>query len=100
MQEKNYAYLNEKHIQRMFKAFKDYIDMPHFAAVVTNEELLGNNASMNVHHYVKRHSATNSVAFSQRLADLRSSSEALDDSMNHLFLNRYHECSQEGRTRS
>ena len=85
VQEKNNAHLNEDHIQRMFRAFRDYIDIPHFAAIVTNEKLLENNASMNVHHYVKRQKDSDSVAFSQRLADWRLSSESLKDSMNQLF---------------
>ena len=65
VQDTNNAYLNEDYIQRMFRAFEDYVDIPHFAAVVTNKELLENKASMNVHHYVKRQNTANSIAFSR-----------------------------------
>jgi len=85
VQDTNNAYLNEDHIQRMFRAFEDYVDIPHFAAVVTNEVLLENKASMNVHHYVKRQNTADSVAFSQRLDDWRSSSKSLKTSMETLF---------------
>lgn len=85
VQEKNYAYLNEDHIQRMFKAFKDYVDIPHFVAVVGNDVLLENNASMNVHHYVKRLTEGDTASFDQCLSDWKSSSEALQTSMENLF---------------
>ena len=40
VQEKSHAHLNEEHIQKMFKAFRDYVDVAHFSAVVENEALL------------------------------------------------------------
>lgn len=85
VQEKNHAYLTEDHIQRMFQAFRDYTDIPHFAAVVENEAVLANNANMSVHHYVKRQTGTDASDFQQCLTDWKTLSDSLGDSMKSLF---------------
>ena len=46
--------LEEKHIDKIFKAYKDYKDIPGFAKVVKNEQILENGATLNISQYVSR----------------------------------------------
>lgn len=85
MQEKNHAHLTEVHIQRIFIAFRDYTDIPHFSAVVENGAILANNANMSVHHYVKRQTAGVGSDFQQCLTNWQTSSKALNASMESLL---------------
>jgi type I restriction enzyme M protein len=85
VQDKNNAYLNEDHIQKMFQAFRDYTDISHFAKVIDNATILSNNGNMSVHHYVKRETSEVGADFGQCLDDWRASSTALKKSMDNLF---------------
>ena len=46
--------LEEKHIDKIFKAYKEYKDIPGFAKVVSNEQILENGATLNISQYVSR----------------------------------------------
>ena len=52
--DKTISMLEEKHIDKIFKAYKDYKDIPGFAKVVSNEQILENGAALNISQYVSR----------------------------------------------
>ena len=52
--DKTISMLEEKHIDKIFKAYKEYKDIPGFAKVVTNEKILENGATLNISQYVSR----------------------------------------------
>ena len=52
--DKTISMLEEKHIDKIFKAYKEYKDIPGFAKVVTNEQILENGATLNISQYVSR----------------------------------------------
>ena len=52
--ERSEAFLKEKHIERIKKAYLDYIEEEAFSKVVSNEEILNENkGNLSVHLYVK-----------------------------------------------
>lgn len=52
--DKTISMLEEKHIDKIFKAYKEYKDIPGFAKVVDNKDILGNGATLNISQYVSR----------------------------------------------
>lgn len=52
--DKTISMLEEKHIDKIFKAYKEYKDIPGFAKVVKNEQILENGATLNISQYVSR----------------------------------------------
>ena len=46
--------LEEKHIDKIFKAYKEYKDLPGSAKVVSIEQILENGATLNISQYVSR----------------------------------------------
>lgn len=51
---KTISMLEEKHIQKIFTAYKKYEDVEGFAKVVSNEDILANNATLNISQYVSK----------------------------------------------
>ena len=52
--DKTISMLEEKHIDKIFKAYKEYKDITGFAKVVDNEQILENGATLNISQYVSR----------------------------------------------
>ena len=52
--DKTISMLEEKHIDKIFKAYKEYKDIPGFAKVVSNEQILKNGSTLNISQYVSR----------------------------------------------
>ena len=52
--DKTISMLEERHIDKIFKAYKEYKDIPGFAKVVDNEKILENGATLNISQYVSR----------------------------------------------
>lgn len=52
--DKTISMLEERHIDKIFKAYKEYKDIPGFAKVMTNEQILENGATLNISQYVSR----------------------------------------------
>lgn len=52
--DKTISMLEEKHIDKIFKAYKEYKDIPGFAKVVDNKDILENGATLNISQYVSR----------------------------------------------
>ena len=59
--DKTISMLEEKHIDKIFKAYKEYKDIPGFAKVVKNEQILENDATLNISQYVSRLEVTDDV---------------------------------------
>jgi len=82
---KGLAYLNEGHIEKLYKAFKDFKDVPNFAKVVTIEDILALDGNMNINFYVKPDKVDTGISFADVLNNWTSSSEQLKSSMKELF---------------
>jgi type I restriction enzyme M protein len=52
--DKTISMLEERHIDKIYKAYKAYKDIPGFAKVVSNEQILENGATLNISQYVSR----------------------------------------------
>ncbi len=52
--EKTISTLESDHIEKIFKAYKDYRNIEGFAKVVSNEDILNNGATLNISQYVSR----------------------------------------------
>ena len=46
------SHLEEKHIQKIYEAYKGFKDIDRFARVLTNKDILDNNANLNIALYV------------------------------------------------
>lgn len=85
-QDKNIAYLDESHIEKIYKAYKDHADKDGFCKVVPVDEILEKNASLNMALYVSNVDKNQSkVSLSEALENWNSSSEQLTRSMDELF---------------
>ena len=80
------SYLDEKHIQKIYEAFKSFKDIEGFAKVLNNEDLLKNNANLNIALYI---SDNGSGKESENLSDVVGKwveeSEKLNKSAKALF---------------
>lgn len=52
--DKAISMLEERHIEKIFKAYKDYQDIEGLAKVVSNQQILENNTTLNISQYVSR----------------------------------------------
>lgn len=85
-QEKNIAFLEQKHIDKIFKAYQDFKDIDDFAKIVSNEELLNNKGSLNIAQYLSNVDTSNPVlTVNEALSNWEEQSKTLDKSMNELF---------------
>jgi type I restriction enzyme M protein len=82
---KGLAYLTEDHINKMYKAYKDFVDIPHYAKVATIEEMLDFNGNMNINFYVKKNNSNNVISFPEAMKRWKENSELLNESMKNLF---------------
>ena len=82
---KGLAHLTEDHINKMYQAYKDFVDIPHFAKVATTEEILGFDGNMNINFYVKSDNSDNTIPFSNAIKKWEDNSKLLKESMNDLF---------------
>lgn len=85
--EKNIAYLLDHHIAKIYQAYRDYVDMEGFARIVTNEDILKNDASLLVTNYVKssRIIESSNTSLDEALLQWERSSRELKESMNTFF---------------
>jgi type I restriction enzyme M protein len=85
-QEKNIAFLEDKHIDKIYKAYLDFKNQEGFCKVVSNEEVLGNKGSLNIPQYVSNvDSSIENLSIADSLQNWNESSIALKKSMNELF---------------
>ena len=85
-QEKNIAFLEDKHIEKIYKTYLDFKDQEGFCKVISNEEVLGNKGSLNIAQYVSNvdNNITN-LSITDALGNWNKSSDTLKKSMNELF---------------
>ncbi|GHT07074.1 DNA methyltransferase [Bacteroidia bacterium] len=86
-QEKTTSRLEENHIQKIFKAYRGYKNIPGFARVVSAKEILQNNATLSIPLYVSRNQEKQESAASLQevITAWEESSEALQQSLEELF---------------
>ncbi|WP_430934017.1 type I restriction-modification system subunit M [Saccharicrinis sp. 156] len=85
-QEKNIAFLEEKHINKIFNIYKCFEDETDFCKVVPVDEILGNKGSLNIAQYVSNvNGNTHRITLEEAITDWETESEKLKMSMNHLF---------------
>ncbi|MCL8009333.1 type I restriction-modification system subunit M [Gelidibacter japonicus] len=82
---KGLAYLTEEHINKMYNAYKEFRDVPHYAKVATIEEILEFDGNMNINFYVKNGDSDNVISFPIAFNNWKVDSEKLNESMNNLF---------------
>ncbi|HRG07306.1 MAG TPA: N-6 DNA methylase [Cyclobacteriaceae bacterium] len=87
-QEKSIAFLDEKHISRIFKAYKKYKDEEGFARLVSTREVIEqNNGKLAINLYIRKEESGNTSQndFSESYMNWTESSEKLKESMKNLF---------------
>ncbi|MCB0524124.1 MAG: SAM-dependent DNA methyltransferase [Lewinellaceae bacterium] len=85
-QEKNIAYLEQFHIDKIHGAYEANKDIPVFCKVVDIDEILNNQASLNLPLYVSNvDSSTDKITLKEAIAAWEGSSVDLKKSMNDLF---------------
>ncbi len=84
-QDKNIAFLEEHHIQKIFSAYKNYQNDDDFCKVVSKEDVLEKGGSLNLPVYVSNVGIKDEILFEDALKDWETSSEELNNSMTELF---------------
>jgi type I restriction enzyme M protein len=85
-QEKNIAYLEQKHIEKIFNTYKAFADVEGFCKVVPIDEILSNKGSLNIAQYVSNVDLDQvKMSLEDAIANWESESETLKMSMNQLF---------------
>ena len=85
-QEKNIAYLDKSHIERIYKSYLNFKDEDGFAKVVTLEKILENKASLNIAQFVSNvDQKENVLSIDETLKEWNETSVRLSASMNELF---------------
>ncbi|MFZ1853119.1 MAG: class I SAM-dependent DNA methyltransferase [Nitrosomonas sp.] len=83
--DKGQAYLTNLHINKLFQAFVDFTDIPHYAKVATTEEILALNGNMNINFYVKKDNSGNNISLGEVFSNWQKASNELKKSMQTLF---------------
>ncbi len=84
-QDKNIAFLENHHIEKIFNGYKDFIDIDDFARLVDIEDILNNDGSLNIAQYVSNVEKTECMSLEEALVNWEESKNELKDSMNQLF---------------
>jgi len=82
---KGQAYLTEKHINRLYRAFRDFTDIPYYSAVASIEKIMELDGNMNINFYVEKENSGNNVSFSEALSNWEKSGRELKESMQNLL---------------
>lgn len=86
-QEKTMSFLDETHIEKIFRAYKAFSDIENFALVAENNDVLKNNGNMAINLYVRTKSftQTNNSDFGEHYYNWEKSGNELKAAMNNLF---------------
>jgi len=85
-QEKNIAFLEKQHINKIFHAYKEFKNIDDFSKIVSNEELLKNKGSLNIAQYLSNVDTNNPVlSIDEAFSNWTSQSKTLEKSLNGLF---------------
>ena len=86
-QEKNFALLEERHIKKIFEAYKKFETEEGFCRVVEMDEILEKKASLNVPLYVSNvESNGEKINIEDALRNWEEAGKSLKESMNELFM--------------
>lgn len=83
--DKGQGYLTNEHINKLYQAFVDFTDIPHYAKVATTQEILALNGNMNINFYVKKDNSGNNISFSEVFNNWQKAGNELRKSMQTLF---------------
>lgn len=86
-QEKTIGFLEEKHIDKIFSAFKKFESQKDFAALVSIEDVLANKGNMNISLYVQpeKEGGNEVLSFERAFENWDESGNKLKSSMEELF---------------
>jgi len=85
-QDKNIGFLEQKHLDKIYKTYKDFKDEEGFCKVLTIEEIIGNRGSLNIAQYVSNvDTSIEQVSLEDALETWNTTSGNLKKSMNELF---------------
>lgn len=85
-QEKNIAFLETNHIDKIYNNYKDFKEIEGFSKLVSVEEILGNKGSLNIAQYVSNVAVNGeSLSVYEALTNWNKQSNELKESMNELF---------------
>ena len=82
---KGLAYLTDEHIKKLHTAFKEFKDIPHYAKVVTIDDILAFDGNMNINFYVKLDKEQDEITFEDAFDNWLESGKVLKKSMHNLF---------------
>ena len=82
---KGLAYLTNEHIKKLYQAYADFTDIPHYSKVATNEDILALDGNMNINFYVKQDNSDGEICFATALKDWKQASQNLKESMSKLL---------------
>ena len=85
-QEKNIAYLDKQHIDKIYQSYLDFKDEDGFSKVVTIDKILENKGSLNIAQFISNVDTSQKVlSLSDTIENWEKSSQQLNASMNELF---------------
>jgi len=83
--EKTISFLQPEHIETIFNAYKDYVDVEGLSRVVSVEDIVENRSSLNINLYVNKYDDISNKVFADVYEKWESSNNELKESMNSLF---------------
>ena len=77
--------VTKTHIDKFYNAFQGFKDIPYYAKVSTNEDILSFDGNMNINFYVKREGSAENLSFEKVIKQWNDSGDTLKSTMNNLF---------------
>jgi len=85
-QEKSISFLEKKHIDKIYKAYKDFKEIDGYATIITQDRILENKASLNIAQYVSNvEKNEEQISLKDTIDEWKSASQKLTESMTKLF---------------
>ena len=86
-QDKTMGFLEQKHIDKIFKAYKAFTNKKDFATLMTNDDVLKKNGNMAINLYIRpeQHNPADSISFEGAYTIWEDSSTQLKNSMKEFF---------------
>lgn len=84
-QEKNIAFLEKQHIDRIYECYSQFEEEEGFSKLVSVDQILENKGSLNIAQYVSNVDRTESITLDEAIENWEQSSTRLRSSMEELF---------------
>ena len=85
-QDKNITFLEEEHIQKIYKTYKEFEAVEAFSRILTIDEIEKQKWNLAINRYIRPDGHQSSdLDFAEALSDWKSCSDSLRDSMEQLF---------------